>query len=605
MIASDIDLSGYVGQNVYLGFGSAMLLEPDAPVDHGYVEVSGDGGSTWQSLMDFAQYGYYWYIPWYFLIPDSVKTANFRFRFHLVTDFSIEYDGWLIDDVGIGIASYYGYGFKSGTSMAAPHVTGAVALLASQHPSETVAERINRILNNVTPLPSLIDTCVTEGMLNLYQAVCLPGIPKNPSPLDTAVDISVNTALDWDDCAGASVYDVYFGTSSSPSFVGNVSTSSYNPGTLSTDTTYYWRIVAKNTYGETSGSEWQFTTQGVVPSIPVNPTPTDGATDIATNTDLHWDDSSGATSYDIYFGISSPPLWSDNVSISSYDPGTLNPNTVYYWRIVAKNPHGEASGSEWQFTTLAETYSQMLWANPGSGSAHLWTLNSSLGIASTKGFAMGAGWWVVSYHRNDDGTYNLLWAHPDSGSAHLWTLNSSHQIVSTQGFAMGAGWWATGYHRNSDGTGYLLWTLPGSGLAHLWTLNAGNQIVSTQGFALDSDWWATSYHHNADGTSQLLWTHPGNGLAHLWTLNSSLGIASTQGFSMGANWWATSYHLNADATSQLFWTHPGSGWGHLWTLNIGLGLTSTRGYSFASGWWGFSYNGSTSSTGDILLELPE
>jgi hypothetical protein len=55
--------------------------------------------------------------------------------------------------------------------MAAPHVTGAVALLASQFPSETVPERINRILNNVTPLPSLIDTCATEGMLNVYSAL--------------------------------------------------------------------------------------------------------------------------------------------------------------------------------------------------------------------------------------------------------------------------------------------------------------------------------------------------------------------------------------------------------------------------------------------------
>ena len=245
--------------------------------------------------------------------------------------------------------------------------------------------------------------------------------------------------------------------------------------------------------------------------------------------------------------------------------------------------------------------SQMLWAHPNSGSAHLWTLNSSLGIASTKGFALGAGWWVVSYHRNADGTGQMLWANPGMGWAHLWTLNASLGIVSTKGFAMPAGWWATGYHRNSDGTGYLLWALPGTGLAHLWTLNASNQIVSTKGFAMAANWWAISYHRNADGTSQLLWTHPGNGLAHLWTLNASLAIASTRGYALTANWWATSYHRNVDGTSQLFWTHPGNSLGHLWTLNSGLGLASTKGYSFASGWWGFSFNGSTSSSGDILL----
>jgi subtilisin family serine protease len=352
MIASDIDLSGYVGQNLYLGFGSAMLLEPYYPVDHGYVEVSGDGGNTWQSLMDFAQYGYYWYIPWYFLIPDSFKTPNFRFRFHLVTDFSDEYDGWLIDDVGIGTASYYGYGFKSGTSMAAPHVTGAVALLASQHPSETVTERINRILNNVTPLPSLIGTCVTEGMLNLFQAICLPGIPKNPSPSDAATDISVNTLLDWDDSISANSYDVYFGTSSPPPFAANVTSSSYDPGTLAANTTYHWRIVSKNPYGEISGQDWQFVTSACpTPSVPTNPNPPNQASDLTTDVDLDWDDSGGADSYDVYFGTSSPPPFAATVAISFYDPGALNSGTQYYWKIAAKNTCGETSGPEWSFTT--------------------------------------------------------------------------------------------------------------------------------------------------------------------------------------------------------------------------------------------------------------
>jgi subtilisin family serine protease len=263
MNASDIDLSVYADQDLYIGFGSAMLLELGAPVDHGYVEISGDGGSTWHSLMDFAQYGYYWYIPWYFIIPDSYKTSNFRFRFHLVTDDSIEYDGWLIDDVGIGVADYYGYGYKSGTSMAAPHVAGAVALIAAHYPSESVNTRIGRILNSVTHLPSLEGTCATEGMLNLNQAVSLPGIPENPSPSDGATGVAVNATLDWDDCPGANNYHVHFGTATPPPNAGDDSNSSYDPGPLNSNTTYYWQVVAENLYGETEGPIWSFTTGGM------------------------------------------------------------------------------------------------------------------------------------------------------------------------------------------------------------------------------------------------------------------------------------------------------------------------------------------------------
>jgi hypothetical protein len=183
----------------------------------------------------------------------------------LVTDFSIEWAGWLIDDIGIGAADFYGYSYKSGTSMATPHVTGAVALLAAQFPSETTSERINKILNNVKPLPSLVGTCVTEGMLNLYQAVCLPGVPENPLPLDNAADISVNTILDWDDCPGASSYDIYFGTSYPPPLAAAGAASHYDPGTLASHSTYHWKVVAKSACGDTSGPEWSFTTgSGVI-----------------------------------------------------------------------------------------------------------------------------------------------------------------------------------------------------------------------------------------------------------------------------------------------------------------------------------------------------
>lgn len=165
MNASDIDLSAYVGQNVYLGCGSAMYIEEF--YDHAYVEVSGDSGASWTPLMDFSGYGYYWQTGYTYIIPDAVKTADFRFRFHLLSDCKYEDWGWLIDDVGIGTNINCSYDTYSGTSMAAPHVTGAVAMLAARYPSLPANQIITMILNHTTPLASLSGLCVTGGMLNL------------------------------------------------------------------------------------------------------------------------------------------------------------------------------------------------------------------------------------------------------------------------------------------------------------------------------------------------------------------------------------------------------------------------------------------------------
>jgi subtilisin family serine protease len=67
------------------------------------------------------------------------------------------------------------YQFLSGTSMATPHVVGAVAFAAMNFPTETVAQRIQRILANVTPVAGLAGKVVTGGRLNLARSVDTDG----------------------------------------------------------------------------------------------------------------------------------------------------------------------------------------------------------------------------------------------------------------------------------------------------------------------------------------------------------------------------------------------------------------------------------------------
>ena len=82
---------------------------------------------------------------------------------------------------GVGIlsttsSSDNAYGLMSGTSMATPHVTGAVALLASYRPDLSVASLKASILNNVDLIPAWSTLVKTGGRLNVFKAMQNPTV---------------------------------------------------------------------------------------------------------------------------------------------------------------------------------------------------------------------------------------------------------------------------------------------------------------------------------------------------------------------------------------------------------------------------------------------
>ncbi len=87
-----------------------------------------------------------------------------------------------------------GYGFKSGTSMASPHVAGVASLIWSDDPTLTAQQVKDRILATVDPIPALQGKTVTGGRLNAYSALTgstpLPVLPVIFDDFDPDIDNS-------------------------------------------------------------------------------------------------------------------------------------------------------------------------------------------------------------------------------------------------------------------------------------------------------------------------------------------------------------------------------------------------------------------------------
>lgn len=98
-------------------------------------------------------------------------------------------DGAWFDDIDLHciarVGEPGGYAFLEGTSMAAPQVTGAAALLFSMKPTASVTEVRQALLGSVDPVPSLAGKTTSGGRLDASAAVDLfDAVPPATPTLD-------------------------------------------------------------------------------------------------------------------------------------------------------------------------------------------------------------------------------------------------------------------------------------------------------------------------------------------------------------------------------------------------------------------------------------
>ena len=159
-----------------------------------------------------------------------------------------------------------------------------------------------------------------------------------PNPATGAVNVSLTPTLSWTAGYGVASHDVYFGTNqtnvtnanhASAEYKGNQAGTSYVPGTLTNNTTYYWRIDEVGTGGTTKGTVWSFTSIAAVPTFVAAGAVTSGTGTITPSLPV------GITTGDILLLF----LETSNqaISISNQNNGT--------WTAVTNSPQGTGTAA--------------------------------------------------------------------------------------------------------------------------------------------------------------------------------------------------------------------------------------------------------------------
>jgi photosystem II stability/assembly factor-like uncharacterized protein len=440
-----------------------------------------------------------------------------------------------------------------------------------------------------------------SGYSNEVSAVAVANDPPNTPtvvfPTNNSTGLVVSPLLRWsatDPDSDTLTYDVYFGTAANPPLdASGLTQASLQKSNLDTSTTYYWRVVAKDTYAETSGPVWSFTTASI--DAWINVTAPDGGEMVVSDTiyTVHWTSHGLDGGVDILLSKDGGNNWPYTVVTNATNTGS------YSWLPQTLGVLGDSC----RLKIRRHTVQTVLDVSDGNFTIYLpWApqvsgvsvrLQDLAFVGTNRGWVVGDGGTIL--HTTNGGS---TWAAQNSGTGfdfygvsftdgnNGWAVGQHGQILhTTDGIAWNAQTsvtvqdlsdvtfvtpligWAVGTNgtvlrTSNGGNGANGWSVQVSGIGEWlldvafvdtsngWTVGANGTILHTSsGGAL----WATQ----TSGTNNLLYRVCFVDVLHGWTVGYNGTILYTTN---GGATWAAQQSGVSDFLSAVYFTDVNHGW---------------------------------------------
>lgn len=204
------------------------------------------------------------------------------------------------------------------------------------------------------------DTSAWSDVAQFQTKIAKPNTPNTLTPVNSAVEVEISPVLTWNNATRADSFIVELAKSSDFTSIDfsyrDVDTTTVALG-LEYETTYYWRVKAKNTTGESEWSEPSlFTTKAADALTPELLSPANDTTNQDTTLILSWGELDVVESYQVQLSaevdFSSLEIDRSGITENSTSVNALNYGATYYWRVRSVTTQDTSAWSEiFQFTT--------------------------------------------------------------------------------------------------------------------------------------------------------------------------------------------------------------------------------------------------------------